>query len=203
MIKHLNILLSVFLIALFAGGCNNEGEKIGGMLGPPCLFISFIDSEGQDLVTGIPTVKVVTPVAEYAGDFLSSDVYRMKLFVNEEEFPTQNDPLYMSIRHKDGTYELYDAILFSFGNLMKSVDDKSNFTVYTVRCEVVCEYVFGNDETHILTGELSRPPGGTYDFQRFWFDGVEIPFGVYPPGLDITYPADGWKPDAYFVQVNR
>jgi hypothetical protein len=203
MMKHLNILLSVLLVALFAGGCNNEvPETIDDMLGPPCLFISFIDSEGRDLVTGIPTIKLVVYPAEYDGDFLSTGTFRVKPFINEEASSQYN--LHMQMSYKDGVYELYDAINFVFWDLHRKVNDKSSSTVYTIRCEVVCEYIFGNDETHIMTGELSRLiPGGTYDFLRFWFDGVEIPPALYPPGLDMAYPADGRKENAFIVQLNR
>jgi hypothetical protein len=204
MIRHLNILLSVFLIAL-AGGCNNEDSGILNSEDSPQLAISFIDSEGRDLVTGIPTIKLVDNVGvERPDDYLSSDIFRVKMFANEEELPTHNHYLYIPTIYKDERYDLYHKVCFVFLGLFGFANDKNNVSVCTVRCEVVCPYIFGNDETHILTAELSRDyPGGYSYFQRFWFDGVEIPFGVYPPGLDMTYPEDGRKPTAYFVQVDR
>jgi hypothetical protein len=190
--KLICILLGGLLIAL-VGGCSNEApEMVDFMLGPPCLTVSFIDSEGWDLVTGIPTTKFVTQTVEYTGDFLSNSTCRT-LFVNDEEILSPS--MQISLLDKDKFGLPYDAISFIFWDLMTPINDKSNSTIYTVRCEVICPYIFGNDEAHTLTGELSMwYPGGYYLFQKCWFDGVET--------LPVYY-GDVRKENSFIVQVNR
>jgi hypothetical protein len=194
--KYFILLSSCLLIAL-AGGCGDSGGIndcgcLDSAAPPPAFVISFIDSEGQDLVEGIPTVTW----EQYAGDFLSNNAYQMKLFVDEEEEVPQGYRD-MSITSKEENIQRYDAIRFTITALWGAMNDPSDIAVHTARCEFVCPYIFGSDEVHTLTGELSRgPKGGDYFFRRFWFDGVECP---------PLYDTEGsWLlEDTYIVQVNR
>jgi hypothetical protein len=192
MMKHLVILLSTLLLLSISWGCNNK-EEGDNMIGPPDLVVCFIDSEGQDLLTEIPTIKLVTPTVEYAGDFLSNDVCRVKLFINEEEIPAPN--MHVRLLGENLTDEPYKAISFVFWDLMLAVNNESNSAVYTVRCEMVCPYVFGNDGAHTLTGELSRDSEGCYWFQKCRFDGAEA--------LPAYFENGRQQESTYIVRVDR
>jgi hypothetical protein len=188
MMKHFVLLSGVLLLAI-AGGCNKEPEE-GNITGLPGLSVSFIDSEGQDLVAGIPAIKLMPPPA---ADFLSDDVFRIKVFINEEEIRMPNVPV--RLFDKDSIAGTCNVVFIFYDLPGKELVDASNSAVYTVRTEIVCPYIFGNDEAHTLTGELGRSPGGYYCFRKCWFDGVEAA---------PTYAAEGWQREgAFTVRVDR
>ncbi|MDR1257801.1 MAG: hypothetical protein LBK65_00775 [Tannerellaceae bacterium] len=198
MMKYLKILSGALLIAL-TGGCGDSNEEpLDGYLGAPGLGICFTDSKGQDILTGIPTITWVTPTVIYHGDFISSDVcFMKKLFINDEEISVvEKDPMGLVSEELTGGH--YKALGIAFGYLWREINDASNNTVYTVRSEIVCSYIFGNDEAHILTGVLDRGgTGGLYGFHKCWFDGVEASPTYFEWDESIQ------RPNYFIVRVDR
>jgi hypothetical protein len=196
--KYFALLVSSLLVAL-AGGCGEEEapeDVIGGWQWPPNLNVCFVDSEGGDLLAGIPTIKLETARVKYDGDFLSNNTFRIKLFVNDEEILSLGMPV--GLFHKGESGLPYDAITFTLWDLLTPINNQSNSTIYIVKGEVVCPYVFGNDEVHTLQGELSRQhPGGSYWYRICWFDGVEtLPAYYHDPG-------DVRKDNSFVARIDR
>jgi hypothetical protein len=174
------ILLSSCLLIAFAGGCGDKAEI--DCIRFPEFVISFIDSEGRDLVEGLPVIK--DPCTEY----VPSDLFQLKLFVNDEEEVLSTPRRVIKISNQ----RTYAALEFSLDSpLMTYTSDPSDTLVYMLRYEVVCPYIFANKKVHTLEGELRRTVG-YQTFRRFWFDGVECS------------PANGQLPGKSFTfQVNR
>jgi hypothetical protein len=165
MAKHLKILSTALLIAL-AGGCGDNEEIIdGGIVGATQLYICFIGSEGQDLLTGIHPVKWEPSNAEDTGNVLSeSGCHIKKLFINDEEI--QMAPSVRPGLFPEGWYGLpYKSIQFPIG-IWEVINAAYNDIVYTVRSEIGFPYMFGNNEVHTLTGELCVTSGKSSWFQK-------------------------------------
>lgn len=62
--------------------------------------------------------------------------------------------------------------------------------VCMIRCEIVCPYIFGDDQARTLTGEFSLGTGGYHWFQRCWFEGAELP---------PLYAAEGWRVQSFYI----
>jgi hypothetical protein len=160
----------------------------------PSWIVSFIDSQGRDLVEGIPTIKLESYEVQYDGDFLSGTTCNVKLFVNDEELSSPGNMHWfqMKLSYKEEASP-YDAIQFVLRDLWDLDDIES---IYTVRCEMICPYIFGDDRTHTLVGELH----GGYMFRKCWFDGVEAsPAYRVWEGEVLYYIEYG----SFFVQVDR
>jgi hypothetical protein len=203
MMKYLKILSAALLIAL-AGGCGDSNEEIEDNIpGPAFAYLCFIDSEGQDLLTGIHPVKWVTPTVEYTGDFVAdSDLHIKKLAINDREI--QVEPVSHVGLGSEGFYTSlpYKSISFIIG-IQQEIDEAYSdivytVTVYTVRWEIIFPYIFGNDEVHTLTGELCVTSGKAFWFQKCWFDSVE----ASPAYFEWASSADK-KPNAFLVRVDK
>ncbi|MDR1356225.1 MAG: hypothetical protein LBJ58_00990 [Tannerellaceae bacterium] len=190
----LNIFLCALLIAL--AGCSNEREVTLNSWVPPSLMISFIDTGGRDLLAGAPVIDKIAYEAQHRGCYLANGECRVRLFVNDEELPAQNME-YSPVNRKSEVGGPYDSVYFLLQALSGTVNDESNRADYTVRCEIIFPYVFGDDDTHVITGELSREnPVGAYRFRRLLSDGAEAT-PVYMGDNDTL------QPNAYIITVNR
>jgi hypothetical protein len=173
--------------------------KEGGIVGLSGLTVSFIDSEGKDLVEGIPTMKWETYTVQYTGDFVYYKDCPVKLFINDEETPWKDIVSARLVYKQDRIEPPYDALIFLSGYFGNQINDPSHSTVYTVRYEIVCPYLFGNEQVHTLVGELSRwYPGGYYWFQKCWFDGVEA-----SPVYNSDDMGNRQIENTYIVQLDR
>jgi hypothetical protein len=191
----LSTLVSILLIVL-VGGCKEMGD-IGPSVGGMTLDMFFVNSEGKDLVEGIP-VADAEGKENYFGDYigkllsgkyrishisqLSPGEYLLKLFLDDKEVEYRVE---VSVWNMEGIIGKppYYAVSFRLVHYTKFNQEK-------VRCEVICPYIFGDYEAHTLEGELD----GT-TFRRCWFDGVEAS-SVYPLP-DFSYE------NAFIVQVDR
>jgi hypothetical protein len=95
----------------------------------------------------------------------------------------------MKVSYKD-EFAPYDAIQFEIDELWNLADAN-----YTVRCEMVCPYIFGDDRTHTLVGELHWG----YMFRKCWFDGIEASPAYGVVDGERRYIEYG----AFIVQVDR
>jgi hypothetical protein len=188
--KYFALLVSSLLVAL-AGGCGEEEASLNSKPYPN-LEISFIDSQGRDLVEGIPTIELNTDEALYGDGFLSSNTYDVKLFINDKEVaPLPSIRRFrMNVIYKD-EFAPYDAIFFYIDDLIHL----SGKSIHMVRCEMVCPYIFGDDRTHTLVGELHR---GSM-FLKCWFDGVEASPAYHVVEGERRYIEFG----SFIVQVDR
>jgi hypothetical protein len=123
-----------------------------------------------------------------------------KLFINDEEIQIVKEP--MRLVSEEFTGEPYKALGIPFGYLWEEINDASNNTVYTVRNEIVCPYIFGNDEAHTLTGILERMgTGRIYWFHKCWFDGIEASPTYF--GEESGAAAGKQRPNYFIVRVDR
>ncbi|MDR1257802.1 MAG: hypothetical protein LBK65_00780 [Tannerellaceae bacterium] len=191
MAKHLKILSAALLIAL-AGGCDNNEEPIRGIVGPVSLRICFIDSEGQDLLTGITSVGWNASTVKDNGPFVAdnSDLNIEKTFINDREI--QVPVIHVGLGYGYAGLP-YKNISFAIDHDYLVSEDIS-----TGRWEIVFPYMFGNDEVHTLTVELDVTPGGYRWYKKLWFDGVE----ASPAYYEWDTGADK-KPMAFIVRVDR
>jgi hypothetical protein len=181
MMKHLKVLLSVLLVAL-AGGCGDKEDVLCCIRESPRMVVSFIDSEGRDLVEGIPDMRL-EPLGDYNGGFLPRNTTLVRLFINGKEILSPK--INMSTVHKaEDAGELYEGIHFGFVDLM---DGDPNVTV---RLDFVCQHLFGT-EVHTLTIEVT----GYYLFSKCLFDGVEA--------LPVSEIHTTYRSNAYLVRVDR
>jgi hypothetical protein len=186
--KYFAIFVSSLLVAL-AGGCG-EDEAPMNSKPYPNLEISFIDSQGRDLVEGIPTVELNTPYVLYGDGFLSSNTCDVKLFINDKEVPLPDIRRFrMHVTYKD-EFAPYDVIHFEVDDLWNLTDANC-----TLRCEMVCPYIFGDSRTHTLVGELHRGQA----FLKCWFDGVEASPAYRVSEGERRYIEYG----SFIVQVDR
>jgi hypothetical protein len=211
MAKHLKILSAALLIALACGCGDNDDEILGGIAETTQLYICFIGSEGQDLLTGInPGKWKPSNAKDNTGNVLSEgSCHIKKLFINDEEIQMTSS-VRPGLVH-EGWYGLpYKSILFPIG-IWAVINDAYNdivytdpvsgdpvyaVTVHTVRSEIVFPYMFGNYEVHTLTGELCVSSGKSSWFQKCWLDGVEAS-PVYSEYAGAKIPA------AFIVRVDR
>jgi hypothetical protein len=181
--RHFIILITLLLPALF-GGCGMEPEEPMEYFSPfvgVTLDVFFVDSEGKDLVEGIPTIKKKDdPITSRAGN-LSPSAYHIKLFKDDEE--SNRKPSVLVYDREDVTGKPGYAIVFSF------LTSNRGFNHKKIRYEFVCPYIFGDDKVHTLEGEMK---GAAVIKCRF--DGVEAPPAQALP--DFTYYA-------YIVRVDR
>jgi hypothetical protein len=196
--KHFIILVSSLLIVL-AGGCKEMVDGPGPPIGGVTLNMFFVDSEGKDLVKGITIIKSDGAGTESDEGRLSSGRYRishvsqllpseylLKLFLDDQEVEWRTG---VSVRNMEGVVgePPYYSVRFGFSMNYKTFNNKK------VRYEVICPYIFGDYEAHILEGELD---GATFStFLRCRFDGVEArPVQSLP---DVSFE------NAFIARINR